>query len=174
MYEIAAACVKAGPEQCTLHDSTAEGVIVHMESILDGLKKRPIAVPDSAAPFGNPYGMIDYKLVKEALLMATYGPYGDGPIGARHLLAIFSALEEGDGSPLWSFVTTFLERLSCQCPTPGTPLPPDIVTPDATQAIACNDAQRQRDTVEDLERYMTRTARVSKFADVWPIRAVCS
>ena len=173
LREFTESCVQAGPQMCGLYESTPDKVDARLHKLLDNLKKSPIPILDVETPFRR-YGMIDYKLAKQTLLLFTYSPYSKTTIGAKGLSWAFYELEKRNGAPLWTFLTLLAERFTCDCPVPGQPSPPNIQTPDALQTIACTDARQLNDTVEDLQVFFSKNAQQSELADVWPIRALCA
>lgn len=163
-------CVEAGPKLCGLYESTAEKVQARYENILTNLKRRPLAVPtigqDSTA---IDYGVIDYTLVKSLVFLFLYSPYARAPDAssvASHLSFRLSAVEKGDGLPLWNAIKYGLPRFECTRGLHATLLPV------ATYVIACGDGKAVNDSVDELEEFFYELN--STFADVWPIRARCS
>lgn len=143
-----------------------------MHKLLEDLKQNPVLVPISESPSNN-YGLVDYKVVKNALALFAYAPYGTaGPfLAAIHLSSSLAELEKGNGAPIWAWLSLTQERFECTCPKQ--PQEPDLITPHADQAITCGDSGQVNDTVQDLKDYFVRASAISAFADIlWP-RALC-
>jgi hypothetical protein len=172
--------VKAGPENCALHEPTPSQVFSRLHALLANLRQNPIAVPTSDGLPALSYGLVDYKLVKNALFQYLYQPYGsrvsDHVLGASSLASALHALELGDGRAMWSRYALKRERFKNQRPLPGLPLPPGprISTPDASSVLICLDPSPMNISVADVKWYFDANAEDSEFADVWPILALCA
>lgn len=168
------ACAEAGPEKCALHEPTADKIHARILRLFAKLKESPVPVFLPEHTWATRSALIDYKIAKGALFLAMYGPYGRDILGARWIATALRDLENDNGETLWRLFGRLVERFQCECPIPGQPLPPDVTTPDAQNAIICGDGDEVRDTVEDLKKHLEMLAETSEFADmIAPLRGSC-
>ncbi|GJE96255.1 alpha/beta hydrolase [Phanerochaete sordida] len=165
-------CVSAGPEACALYETTTDEIHARLTAIYTHLKRSPMPVYDDT---GKNYGLIDYKVAREALFRLLAAPYsrGDG-YPAMELLDALAAAERGDALPLARVARIVPTRSPFKCACPGEPAPRVANTADAKAAIACADAGPRFETLEDMEAEYSKMAELSEFADMWPIRGQCS
>lgn len=137
-----------------------------------------MTIPESSSTLS--YGIVDYKLVKTTLLQFLYDPYphdltsSSGARSPRNLAIALRAVEQGDGAPMWKVNEANWERFTCECPLPGKPQPPQFATPDASGVLVCVDAGPLNINLVDVSRYFDANGADLEFADVGPIRALCS
>lgn len=165
LYLILQACADVGPERCILYESTAQRIHDRLTSILETLKRNPIAASTGCG--SHDYGIVDYKMVKSFLLMFLYSPYSPG--AAERLAFALRALEIGEARPFWNLIRPLQQGLTCTCPSEA----PTLQTLEAQQAIHCGDGVPLEDTVDEIDEFFHELRQQSEFADVWPYRVMC-
>ena len=147
------ACAEARPSMCPLYESTADKVHARVNKIFENLKRRSLPVSAKVNGTLQQYGLVDYSVAKDTVFMLLYAPYGKNDrYPAEIVMRALAEAEKGNGLPLAQLGGILLAPVKCDCPVPGKPAPPIILTPDAQRAIACGDAEVLTDTEEDLEQ----------------------
>jgi hypothetical protein len=161
-------CAEAGPDECAIYEKTPDAVKARVEKLFDTLKHEPIPVAIGTGP--QDYGIIDYNMVRRTFFDFLYQPFAFGGKNASVLLA---QLEKRDGSQFYASKLSSLNFLQCSCE--------DKVHQDqvgfgqlGTLAIACSDGDLVNATVPELQTWFKNNQKVSKFADMWPIRVLCA
>ena len=170
--DIYQACAKAGPSRCPIYERTASLVKARVDKLLDRLKSEPVAFYNSTST-ESAYDVVDYGLVKTAIFRTLYVTHNFG----ANLTSAIAALERGDASQFYAVADRRIldQLLQCNCPVPGEPSPPFDRGFDITAAIACGDAVEDRgEDLREVREAYEEMARMSSFADNWPMRAWCS
>ena len=166
LFDIYQSCVRAGPEECPLHEETAELIAKRVDRLLDRIKVEPIPYYNPGGPSGDTYGVIDYALVKGMIFDTLYNTHG----GGRLLLVTLSKLEKQDLLFAYRYIDSLFQ---CECPESGKKsLPWQYMTP--TYGIACGDAEPIDETMEDAVALYEKIAQNTTFADTWPLHLFCS
>jgi pimeloyl-ACP methyl ester carboxylesterase len=164
------ACADAGPELCGIWEPTTAEVSARYDSILQNLKRRPLAVPSNSTTSSDlDYGIVDYATVKSVVFAYLYSPYPQVPgktaSAASTLSFYLSEIEKGNGLPLWNVWKGTLPHFVCTCP-PGAPgNVPATLSPDALMTYMCGDGRVVDQSIEEMEQFLKGIN--STFADVW-------
>jgi hypothetical protein len=167
------ACAHADLEACALHESTGAAVKARVEAIFSRLKTHPITVLPNIGEGQLQYGILDYASARNVVFMFLYKPYYPGPTSLAHALA---ATERGNGRPMWELSQALKGKPEFRCHCGEDPEPETIFLgpPEQELAVSCSDGDKVDDTVEDLQEHFERMAKMSSFAELWPIRIQCS
>jgi hypothetical protein len=159
-------CAEAGPAECALHEKTTDAIKARVEKIFDKLKYNPIPVA-----IGNEledYGIVDYGLVRGAVLGFLYEPF---TLGGKNTSIMLASLEQGDGSRLYAAEIDDSQSLRCSCD--GDPSQEEA-DPRGSIAIQCSDGDPVNDTLSDLQEWFKNNQKHSSFADIWIHRIFCA
>lgn len=171
-------CVEAGPELCALHDSSATKIKDRFMNLLASIKASPmpvVATTSLASP--AEYGIVDYALVLNVLLLFTFGPYAgrSRTFNPATLASALAATEKGDPVPFWNLYKNGVVEFKCSCDA-NPPIPPVPVSfrGHASPAILCTDGDPVDDTTEELQVLFDQLAGDSIFGPLWGGRIRCS
>ncbi|PBL01762.1 alpha/beta-hydrolase [Armillaria gallica] len=146
-------CAAAGPDTCAFYASTAEEISNNLDSLYESLLTHPVPVVSSSS-----YGVVDYNILRTAVLYSLYEPYTLFPILAQGL----ASLAAGDGTVIYEMQATATDPSSFY----------DNEW-EAEIAVSCSDAPNN-DTVADLFAYWDQNKGISTFSDLFMQRISCS
>lgn len=170
LHAVYQACVDAGPSECAIHEASVDKISARVDAIFNNLKRRPIPVFVNESSGTGTYGLMTYKLVHSLFFSFLYSPYL-GPPNATLATVALRALEQGDPSLFWAFAGASQGSLTCNGTT--FPLPPIFASSEAERTILCVDTDPVDGTIDELEAYFDGQAKISQFADTWPIASQC-
>ncbi|KAJ6569156.1 TAP-like protein-domain-containing protein [Mycena capillaripes] len=143
-------CAAAGPDLCAFYKPTAAEIADRLSALTDSVRAQPVPV---IAPTG--YGLVDYSRLRETIFNSLSDPYVAFPTLAQGL----AALENGDGSTLFSMLET--PPFQCDCSNSTTSPPAD----DSTFAIECGDAAEVTDSIAQFTEFYQNAAKTSQFVE---------
>jgi hypothetical protein len=161
-----AKCAEAGPQECSLYEKTPDAIKARVEKIFDDLKSKPLPVVIGDGP--QDYGIVDYGMVQNAVANFLYFPFS---IGGPNASAIFTSLEQGDGSLVYASLLDPSQVSQCSCD--GSSSQEDIDQLSGV-AILCSDGDPVNDTLSELQQWFENNLKISTFADVWTQRVICA
>ncbi|KAF4470926.1 alpha beta hydrolase fold family [Fusarium albosuccineum] len=161
------ACHKVGPEVCAFYANTPEAIQQRRANLLDNLKASPVLVPAWSQSTGPELPeLITYSHVQRLTKGCIYSPLTKFPRLAR----VYAGLEKGDGGPFYEMLLESgnggLESAK-MCSLGDTPATMPLETSmelDAFPAIMCLDSAAVTDSPEDLEKYLEKIKRLSRWA----------
>ncbi|KAF8188141.1 Alpha/Beta hydrolase protein [Mycena galopus ATCC 62051] len=145
-------CAAAGPDLCAFYKPTAAQIADRLTALTNAIRTQPISV---LTPAG--YGLVDYSLLRSIIFDSLYNPYNLFPLLAQGL----AALENGDGTVLYSLLEEALPPFECDC-TNSTSSPP---MDDSSVAIECGDAVEVTDSIQQLTEFYENAAKTSQFME---------
>ncbi|KAK0457507.1 TAP-like protein-domain-containing protein [Desarmillaria tabescens] len=137
-------CAAAGPDACAFYSSTAEEISNNLDSLYESLLNQPIPVVSPSF-----YGVVDYTVLRAAVVDTLYSPYGDSSILAEGL----ASLAAGNGSIIYEMQDTVYDPASVY-----------DNSWEAGIAISCGDSLENTDSVADLYAYWDSIKYLSPFA----------
>ncbi|KAK0479961.1 Alpha/Beta hydrolase protein, partial [Armillaria luteobubalina] len=146
-------CAAAGPDVCAFYASTAEEISNNLDSLYESLLTEPVPVVSTSS-----YGVVDYNVLKTAVLVSLYEPYTYFTVLAEGL----ASLAAGDGSIIYEMQATTIDPSSYY-----------DNSWEVGIAVPCSDAPNN-DTVADLFAYWDRNKNISSFSDLIMQRISCS
>jgi pimeloyl-ACP methyl ester carboxylesterase len=167
MYVFYQACFKAGPMACAIHDKSPDAIKTRVDRTLERLKVQPLAASAGDSPGPLDYGVVDYGLVKNALLGYLYRPYDNAPA----IASILAALEQGDANPMWQLFKATQEVTQCSA---GHDAERAQLGLEPLNAIRCSDGAPVNDTLEQLQEWFEGNEKKSSFAGSFPVRVQCA
>ncbi|KAL4919187.1 Alpha/Beta hydrolase protein [Aspergillus aurantiobrunneus] len=159
-------CFDAGRRSCPFWGPSVQNISARMDSLVEGLKYNPIAIPAGDA---CPLPMLaTYSDLKQLILQAVYNPLEGFP----NLAEVLSSLEHGD--------TTAYAAAVVNAGIPANPCNHAIdgdastSTRDINTLIRCVDGSRGQNftDISEFEEYVDMlTSQSEFFGDVWPNNA---
>lgn len=144
------------PEDCPLHEPTADLVKKRLEKIIDSLEQNPVPVKN-----GDDIGIITKKQAQLLLFQTMYSPYQ----AIKPFFAALRALESGDGLLFHQMSGEKLAmKIPCDC---GSFHDPEFGGVEAGNAIKCVDGEPIDESPEGLQRHFEKLANVSYFGAIW-------
>lgn len=169
MYAYYEACFQAGPQGCAIYDKSPQAIKARVDRILERLKVQPLTASVGSSSGVLDYGIVDFSVLKNALFVYLYHPYG----GASAVAAALAALEHGDANLLWQLPVLEEQKNLFKCPVANdTSVEQLVIEPQF--AIACSDGTPVNDTYDQLEAGYEDNARKSSFAGGLPVRVECA
>ncbi|KAF8990030.1 hypothetical protein BDZ89DRAFT_1087313, partial [Hymenopellis radicata] len=155
-------CYSAGPNNCAFYASSPSEIESNLNALYASVLASPVPVYSSSSPA---YGVVDYRILRNAVKTALSAPYASFSILAQGL----TELAVGNGTIIYEMQ---LDGLPFECSSSSATY---LNTWEAQSAVACGDGVAVTDSVADLEEYWKEVSGISTFADtiVW-VRVGCS
>ena len=148
----------AGSTECPLHEATAEAVEKRLFNLFESLRSKVVTLYDGAKTMV----LIDRKLSLASLFAVTTFPYQ----GMASLFEAYSALEKGDGFPLYNLISNITGNFTVTCQDCYHPVAQAGASPDASIAILCTDGGAQSDDPTFLKSLYDTFAAQTRLADI--------
>lgn len=154
-------CADAGPDGCALWARTPTEVKANLTRIMESVRSRPIPMRTKAG-----YGLLDYAMLRSALLSGLYAPYESFPILAQG----FAELDRGDGTRLFDRMNP--KAFNCNCNNSESD--EDLFSLESAAAILCNDGDDVPGDLQSAEEYFKMMMEASSWSELWAsIRLGC-
>ena len=151
MHSFYQGCADAGKEGCAFWAPTAHDIRTNLTRLYDKLKVEPLS---ARLPNGK-FGIVDYDLLRFAVLATLYQPFALFPLMAEAL----ADLASGNPNTLFSFVPP----QSFQC---GSPDEFENIE-DGSMAIHCTDGDEVKGGLKEMLRYYERLSKESEWGRFW-------
>ncbi|KAF5311060.1 hypothetical protein D9619_008146 [Psilocybe cf. subviscida] len=154
-------CADAGPDGCALWARTPTEVKANLTRIMESVRSRPIPMRTKAG-----YGLLDYAMLRSALLSGLYAPYESFPILAQG----FAELDRGDGTRLFDRMNP--KAFNCNCNNSESD--EDLFSLESAAAVLCNDGDDVPGDLQSAEEYFKMMMEASSWSELWAsIRLGC-
>ncbi|KAH9895108.1 alpha/beta-hydrolase [Cubamyces lactineus] len=148
-------CHQAGPEKCSLYDSSPENIRARYFNVLKAVEEEPVPIPRAEPPL-----LITRKVLQAQLFHATYKPLVAFGIVADTI----RALERDDQTTLTKLAPRIVDPTECKCAVPKQ----WEAGNEAWNAIACGDADpRAFDADAFAQHYLSLTKDSDFVAPLW-------
>lgn len=170
MTKLFEVCVEKGPARCPIYETRLPLIRQRLDRLLTRIKTSPI-------PFFNTsteaYGLVDYSIVKFALLQSLVRPYTSG----EALLQALADLERGEVESIWRLsgrAVNWKDYFSSEADEPPRSVNYFADGRELGSAVACTDADQVSNDLDFMKAYYEELSRKSSFAYEWTRRISCS
>ncbi|KLO10922.1 alpha/beta-hydrolase [Schizopora paradoxa] len=165
-------CVRIGPLLCPLYEVNASLIKERVDKLLLRVKEHPIPFFYNVVPgVREQYGLVDYSIVKFAMLQSLVKVQEDG----WSLIHALAGLEKGYSEAFWRLSARvirwedyFSDRISCDF------LEGFAGGRELGSAVACGEADPVVGDLQSLKEYYADLAKTASFAYEWTRRISCS
>ncbi|KAJ7160625.1 Alpha/Beta hydrolase protein [Mycena crocata] len=155
-------CVAAGPKNCAFYAPSSAEINAKLDTLYATVKSQPVPVITNTS-----YGLVGYTFLRNVIFAALYSPYDLFAPLAQNL----AALADGNAEPLYRSMEVAPFECDCDKKLPFN----NDNSYEAAVTIGCGDGTPETDSVEELQAFYARQAKLSSFADMWGNwRVVCS
>ncbi|KAH9859128.1 alpha/beta-hydrolase [Lenzites betulinus] len=144
-------CHQAGPEKCSVYDSSPEKIRARYYALLESVETAPVPIAGASPPL-----VVTRKILQNQMFEATYEPSTRFPIVADTM----RALERGNEAALVWLAPKIVDPTECKCDLPA----PTSADNEAFNAIACGDADGRPFDAAAYAAYYAALARDSPLA----------
>ncbi|KAI0355782.1 alpha/beta-hydrolase [Trametes cingulata] len=144
-------CHEAGPEKCTLYESSPDKIRARYFDILMAVEEEPIPLPSAEPPL-----VITRKVLQEQMFRAAYKPlYAFGFVADT-----VRAIESKNETALVELAPKIVDPVECKCSLPE----PWKSENEAFNAIACGDGDEHPYDAETYAKYYRELSKHSELA----------
>ncbi|KAJ7474134.1 TAP-like protein-domain-containing protein [Mycena latifolia] len=146
-------CAAAGPAGCAFHAPSASEISANLSALTDSIREKPAVAITPAS-----YGIVDFDVLRNAILIALFSPYDAFPALAQAL----ADLAGGNATTLYALNAA--PTFTCECSAAAPPFHANALESYVT--IACGDGTPVDDDIPALRAFYENATRVSSFADL--------
>ncbi|KAF8902292.1 TAP-like protein-domain-containing protein [Mucidula mucida] len=157
-------CHAAGPELCAFYASSPPEIEANLNALYASVLASPVPVYSPSSPA---YGIVDYRVLRNAVRAALYAPYASFTTLAQGL----AQLAAGNGSSIYQMQ---LDSAPFECGSSNS-TSTYLNTLEVLVAVSCGDGVEITNSVTELQDYWTELSGISSFSDamIW-VRATCA
>ncbi|KAJ7638063.1 Alpha/Beta hydrolase protein [Mycena rosella] len=146
-------CAAAGPADCAFHAPSASQISENLAALTSAIRDQPVPVITA-----DSHGIVDFVVLRNAILNALFSPYDSFGV----LAAGLAALAGGDAAPIYALnsVPTF------ECQYNASVLPFHSNNLESYLTIAGGDAAAVNESIPQLQQFYENATKVSNFADL--------